>query len=62
MGIYFRFGGWAFVPEIKILRKGYKGDFPVGKVSEKAYWALAVFYYDSSEYASSDECISYSSS
>ena len=55
MAIYVRYGDWAFVPEMKILRQGYKGDFPVGKVSDEAYWALAVLYYDSSENDSSDE-------
>ena len=61
MGIYVRFGDWAFVPEMKVLRKGYKGDYPVGEVSEEAYWALALFYSDSSGYASSDENTSFSS-
>ena len=58
MAIYVRYGDWAFVPEMKILRKGYKGDFPVGKVSEEAYWVLAVLYYDSNENDSGDESTS----
>ena len=53
MGIYVRYGHWAIVPDMKVLRQGYEGDFPVGKVSEEAYWALAVFYSDSIGYASS---------
>ena len=56
-GVYVRYGDWAFVPEMKILRKGYNGDFPVGKESEEAYWALAVFY-ESMWNNSSDESTS----
>ena len=55
--IYVRLGDWAFIPEMKIERKGYKGDFPIGKKSEHAYWALAVFY-ESKACASSDDSTS----
>ena len=55
--IYVSYGDWAFIPEMKIERKGYRGDFPIGKKSEHAYWALAVFY-ESKACASSDDSTS----